>query len=93
MHYGLFAEWLKDRVDELVGFGVPRNEAEMLMRPVELGAICAEARVRSEDQFLLDLKRVGSKAMAERHGMSEQGVRKRRTKLLNRNPQLRAELR
>jgi hypothetical protein len=74
-------------------FHVPRADAESLMRWVRNGSIAAEAEARNEDQFLLDFKRIGAKAMAERHRMTEQGIRKRRTKLQKRNRELRPELR
>ena len=63
------------------------------MQYVEAGGIAAEATERSEVQFLLDLKRIGSPAMATRRGVTEQAIRKQRTKLLNRNRELRAQLR
>jgi hypothetical protein len=93
MNYAMFGEWVKDRVEDLVRFGVPRDEAEHLMRSVESGSIAAEAKERSDNQFLLDFKRLGTKAMAARHDMTEQGVRKRRTKLLNRNREFGSGLR
>lgn len=86
MNYAIFSEWVRDRVDELVRFGVPREEAEHLMRPVELGAIAAEARERGDRQFLLDLKRVGSAGMAQRLGITPAAVMKRRAKLLKSQP-------
>jgi len=93
MNYAIFSEWVRDRVEELVRFGVPREEAEHLIRSVEVGAIAAEASARSDSQFLLDFRRLGTKAMAQRHDMTEQGVRKRRSKLLNRSIELRSQLR
>lgn len=93
MNYALFGEWVRDRVEELVRFGVPRDEAEHLMHAVEVGSIASEAKERSDSQFLLDFKRLGTKAMALRHDMTEQGVRKRRNKLLNRNRQFGSGLR
>ena len=89
-----FNEWVLDRVEELVfEFGVRREDAESLMRYVRNGGIASEAEVRNEDQFLLDFKRIGSAGMATRHGKSPQAMRKKRDKLLNRNRELRAELR
>jgi len=93
MNYALFGEWVRDRVEDLVHFGVPRDEAEHLMRATEAGAIASEAKERSDNQFLLDFKRLGTKAMAARHDMTEQGVRKRRNKLLDRSHRLRSQLR
>jgi hypothetical protein len=92
MNYAIFSQWVQDRVEELVSFGVSRAEAENLMRGVEFGAIADEAENRSDDQFLLDFKRVGSRALAERGGVTEQAIRKRRTRIL-RNRTLRAQLR
>ena len=94
MNYAMFTDWTKDRVEELVGvFGVPRAAAEDLMRYLKNGSIAAEAEARNDAQFLLDFKRVGSKGMAKRTGKSEQAMRKRRTTLLNRNQELRSQLR
>jgi hypothetical protein len=93
MNYARYADWIRERVEDLVSFGIPRDEAESLMFHVERGGISAEAEARREDQFLLDFKRLGSTVMAVRHGCSPQAVRKQRTKLLNRNPELRRELR
>lgn len=77
MNYAQFQQWIEDAVDELVRFGVPREEAESLMRSVEYGGIEAEAKVRKERQFLLDFKQVGAKGLAERMGCGEHAVRKR----------------
>ena len=44
MNYAIFGQWVQDRVEELVSFGVSRAEAEHLMTGVELGAIADEAR-------------------------------------------------
>jgi hypothetical protein len=93
MNYAMFGEWVRDRVEDLVQFGVSRAEAEALMRSVEAGAVADEARNRSDAQFLLDFKRHGTKALAIRYDMTEQGIRKRRRKILIRSVQLRSELR
>lgn len=91
MNYMRLKEWAVQRVEDLVDMGIPRGEAEDIMHTAEFHAIAAEAQSRSEEQFLLDFSRVGSKGMAERKGISEQAVRKRRTKILrNRNQRLRA---
>lgn len=93
MNYAIFKQWVCDRVDELVDFGVDRSEAEHLMMAVEFGAVADEARNRSDRQFLLDYTRVGCAAMAVRHGKSKQAVRKERQRILNRSHRLRAGLR
>ncbi|MUV13561.1 hypothetical protein [Noviluteimonas gilva] len=80
MNYGLFHQWVLDRVDELVEMGVSRREANHLMTALELGAIADEARNRAERQFLLDYERTDAKVMAERHRKSEAWVRKRARK-------------
>lgn len=86
-------EWGQDRIDELVSqFGVPRIEAESLIRYVRNGAIAAAAEARNDEQFLLDLRRIGSRAMATRGGCSTQAVNKRKTRLNNRNAGLSARL-
>jgi hypothetical protein len=91
MNYVQFQDWLLERIEDLVLFGVPRSEAEHIMKYVELSAIAAEADARKEHQFMLDLRRLGSTVMAERHGCTPQNMRKRRSKLLkSRNRPLRA---
>jgi hypothetical protein len=91
MNYMRLKDWCVQRVEDLVDMGVPRAEAEDIMHTVEFHAIAAEAESRSEEQFLLDFDRVGSAGMALRKGISEQAIRKRRTKILrNRNRRLRA---
>lgn len=92
MNYAMFGEWVRDRVEDLVRFGVPRVEAEHLMRSVECGAIAAEAEERGVEQFLLDLRRHGTTEMASRRGVSESAIRKQRTRYLNRNSRLRSGL-
>ena len=82
MNYAMFKGWVLDRVEELVQFGVSRDEAEALMRAVEVGAIADEAHNRADAQFLLDFKRVGAAALAERHKVSPAAIRYRRAKLL-----------
>src|SRR3546814_14291658 len=61
--------------------GLPRDEAESLMKSVEFGAIAAEASARSVAQFLLDLRRTGSGVMAKRGQCTRQAVHKRTTKI------------
>lgn len=91
MHYGQFQEWLLDRVEDLVRFGVPREEAEHIVKYMELSAIAAEADARKERQFMLDFGRLGSTVMARRQGCTPQNVRKKRSKFLkSRNRPLRA---
>lgn len=82
MHYGKFSEWVREGVEDLVGFGVPRAAAEAAMHYVEIAAISAEADARKEDQLLLDFKTIGGRALAERLGVSQQAVWKRRAKIL-----------
>jgi hypothetical protein len=82
MNYAIFGEWVRDRVEDLVGFGVSRAEAEELMHALELGAIANEAQNRRDDQFLLDLKRIGRKAMAERYRQSPSMIGYNKRKIL-----------
>src|SRR3546814_9217040 len=77
MNYARLAEWVRGRVEDLVEMGVPRDEAESLMKSVEFGAIAAEASARSDAQFLLDLRRTGSGVMAKRGQCTRQAVHKR----------------
>ena len=82
MNYAMLGTWVVDRVEELVQFGVPRADASALMQEVERAAIVAESKSRSEDQFLLDFKRVGAAAMAERYRRTPQAMRNKRAKIL-----------
>jgi hypothetical protein len=91
MNYVQFQGWLLERVDDLVQFGVPREEAEHIVKYIEAAAIGAEADARKERQFMLDFGRLGSSVMAKRHGCSPQNMRKMRSKFLkSRNRPLRA---
>jgi len=93
MNYALFGKWVEARIDELVEFGVPRDEAEALAAYVERGAIAAEAKAREERQFLLEFDRIGSVELARRKGLSPQAVCQKRTRILqNFNPALNARL-
>lgn len=83
MNYALLHKWVDERVDELVAFGVPRIEANALMKALECGAVNAESDARKENQFLLDFKRVGVAGLAERLRISPQAVWKRRKKILS----------
>lgn len=82
MNHAKFAEWLADRTDELVRFGVPREEAERLLVSLEIGAIAAEAAERSDSQFLLDLQHAGTAGMAERKRCSTEAIRAHRRKII-----------
>lgn len=82
MNYAHFAEWVRDRVEDLVEFGVPRGEAEAMMHYVEVAAINEETKARREDQLLLDFKAIGGRALAERLGIPERTLRDRRTRIL-----------
>lgn len=93
MNTAMFKVWADDKVEELVGWGVQRKDAEDLMRYVRNGGIASEAEARNDDQFLLDFKRHGSTELGRRHGKSPQAMRKKHQKIINRNPELRAELR
>ena len=82
MNYAMFGEWVKDRVEDLVQFGVPRGEAVSMMQVTECAAVNAEARQRGEAQFLLDFKREGAGNMAKRYGKSRQAMWQKRRKIL-----------
>ena len=82
MNYAQFRQWVVDSVDELIAFGVPREDAEALMASVEFGGIEAEAKERNESQFLLDLKSVGTAKMAERKRCSFEAIRAKRRKII-----------
>lgn len=83
MNHAIFAAWLIDKTDELVGFGVPRDEAERLMVSLEVGAIAAEASERNDSQFLLDLRAVGTSGMANRKRCSAEAIRAKRRKIIH----------
>ena len=82
MNYAIFGEWVRDRVEDLVGFGVTRTEAELLMQSLEIGAIADAAQNRKDDQFLLDLKHIGRNEMARRVRKSESWVGNKRRQIL-----------
>ena len=82
MNYAIFKGWIESRVDELVAFGVPRDEAESLMVSLEVGAIAAESAERNDSQFLIDFKAVGAVGLAERKRCSTETVRARRRKII-----------
>lgn len=82
MNYAILKAWSEDRAEELVAMGVPRAAANEAMHYVEVAAINAESEARKEDQLLLDFKTYGSKALAERHGVSARAICKRRDKIL-----------
>lgn len=82
MNYAIFDRWVLDRVEDLVSFGVSRDEAEALMSAVQCGAVANEAANRADRQFLLDLRRVGTAALAQRHNVTPAAIRNRRAKIL-----------
>lgn len=82
MNYAHFSEWIQERVEDLVSFGVPRAEACEIIKSLEFAAIRCEADARSERQFLLDFKAVGAAVMAKRLGVTPSAVWLRRRKLL-----------
>jgi hypothetical protein len=82
MNYAIFKQWTLDRVEDLVSFGVPRDEAERLVISMEVGAIAAEAAERNDTQFLLDLKEAGTTALADRKRCSPEAIRAKRRKII-----------
>jgi hypothetical protein len=82
MNYAIFGEWVRDRVEELVSMGFPRETVEQHARYLRNGLIAAKAEAENDDQLLLEFKEIGGCAMAERHGVSERAIRKRREKIL-----------
>jgi hypothetical protein len=85
MNYAIFGEWVRDRVEELVGFGVPRDVAEQAMHYVEVAGVAGEAESRRESQLLLDFKVMGGVELARRHGVSERTIRTKRAAILRKN--------
>lgn len=93
MNYAIFKQWTLDRVEDLVSFGIPREEAEELVVSLEVGAIAAEATARSDRQFLIDFDRHGSVELARMRGKSKQAICERRTRILKKvKPELTAAL-
>ena len=88
MHYETLRAWVGESVETLVRIGVPRSEAECILKMAELGAVRAEIDARTSEQFLLDFDRVGATVLAHRRGCTEQAIRKHRTKLLSRKKPL-----
>jgi hypothetical protein len=82
MNYAILKAWSEERAEELVAMGVPRAAANEAMHYVEVCAINAESEARKEDQLLLDFKTLGSRALAERHGVTARAICKRRDKIL-----------
>lgn len=91
MNYAIFAGWVRDRVEELVSFGVPRADAEEIAHYVEIAAISAEAAARKDDQLLLDFKALGGPLLAKRYGVSERTIRARRATILRKKTRQRIE--
>ena len=83
MNYAMFGDWVQCRIEELVDFGVPRKEAERIIHVAEIDAVQAAIKVRSEEQFLLDFRALGTTVLAERHGVTRQAIRKRWQKIQN----------
>ncbi|HZF98268.1 MAG TPA: hypothetical protein VEY92_08510 [Pseudoxanthomonas sp.] len=82
MNYALFADWVRERVEDLVEMGVPRAAAEQTMRYLEVSAINAETEARRDDQFLFQFANAGSEALAERLSITPHAVRARRRTIL-----------
>lgn len=82
MNYAQFSVWIGERVEDLVAFGVPRAEAEQLVKSLECGAIQSEATARSEHQFMLDFKSVGAVVLSKRLNITPSAVWLRRRNIL-----------
>lgn len=82
MNYAIFKQWTQDRVEDLVSFGVPRDEAEALIVSLEVGAIAAEATERNESQFLLDFNAAGAVELAKRKRKTPEAIRAKRRKII-----------
>ena len=81
MNHAHLSEYMQKFSDDLHAFGVPREEAEAIAQYAKASAVASEAQYRKNNQFLLDLRRVGTQAMAERLGISPQAIRNRRRKI------------
>lgn len=84
MNYAHLAVWIRGAVDELVAIGIPRTDAEALCKALEYGAVRAYADAKNEAQFLLDFDRLGTEVLARRKGVTQQAIRKMRTRYLQR---------
>lgn len=93
MNSSILSEWVAGSVEALVQMGVPRSDAESLMRYVRNGAIAAEAEARNDAQFLFEFNQEGGSArLAKRFGLSGAAIRKRRTKILSKKQPLVASM-
>lgn len=86
MNYAGFRVWVDERIEELVSFGVPREEAGSMMKWLEVEAIRLETRIRSDRQFVLDFKRLGARKIADRDDVSRQAARQRFVRILESRP-------
>jgi hypothetical protein len=84
MSYGSIAQWIGERVEELVALGVSREVAEREMKGVEWAAVKDLAEAHHDNQLLLTFEQYGSEACAKRYGVSPRTVRDWRKEALNR---------
>lgn len=84
MNYAILSDWVKGRVEELVGLGVTREVAERAMQGVEFEAVQDIAQTYQDSQLLLNFESLGSAMCAKRYGVSPRTIRDRRIAALNR---------
>jgi hypothetical protein len=97
MNYALFKDDLR-LFGELLAtrHNVPEYAIASILAYVDSTAIPAEAKQRSEQQYVLEFQRDGVAEVASRRGISPQAARKKLNKIINnqnRYPRLPAELR
>lgn len=84
MNYGHLSKWVRDGVEELVAMGVSREVAERELKGVEWAAVQDLTETQRDNQLLLNFDQYGSKALAERHGVTDRTIREWRQQALNR---------
>lgn len=77
-----FRDWIDHNTAEMISFGIPEEDAQELMGFAERVAHHCEQKAREDRQFLSQYKTHGSKALAERYGMSPRAIRLRRKKII-----------
>ena len=82
MNPARFGEWEQDQVDWLVSHGTPRCEAERIMGWARREGERLARESEGERQFVMDFRALGSRALAEREGRSQQAIRDKYNKLL-----------
>lgn len=83
MNYAMLSEWEADGIDTLISFGTPRKDAERIMSWSRKEAERLSRDAENERQFLMEFRELGSRILAEREGKSQQAIRDKYNKLIN----------